>query len=78
MRILQRVLRACSEESSRCAIHSCRMKRRPHTSIGKQRFSKNSALGDEACVVAHSVGGAVVVRLFAEAEPPQPLAGALR
>ena len=36
------------------------------------------ALGDEACVVAHSVGGAVVVRLFAEAEPPQPLAGALR
>jgi len=32
----------------------------------------------EACVVAHSVGGAVVVRLLAEAEPPQPLAGALR
>jgi predicted alpha/beta hydrolase family esterase len=33
------------------------------------------ALGDAAFVVAHSVGGAVVVRLLAEAEPPQPLAG---
>jgi predicted alpha/beta hydrolase family esterase len=33
------------------------------------------ALGDEACVVAHSVGGAVVARLLAEAEPPKPLAG---
>jgi hypothetical protein len=33
------------------------------------------ALGDEAFVVAHSVGGAVVVRLLAEAGPPKPLAG---
>jgi len=33
------------------------------------------ALDDEALVVAHSVGGAVVVRLLAEAGPPKPLAG---
>ena len=33
------------------------------------------ALDDEAFVVAHSVGGAVVVRLLAEVGPPKPLAG---
>lgn len=33
------------------------------------------ALDDEAFVVAHSVGGAVVVRLLAEAGPPKALAG---
>jgi predicted alpha/beta hydrolase family esterase len=33
------------------------------------------ALDDEALVVAHSVGGAVVVRLLAEARAPKPLAG---
>jgi predicted alpha/beta hydrolase family esterase len=33
------------------------------------------ALDAEAFVIAHSVGGAVVVRLLAEAGPPKPLAG---
>jgi len=33
------------------------------------------ALDDEAFVVAHSIGGAVVVRLLAEAGPPKPLGG---
>src|SRR5215831_11858486 len=33
------------------------------------------ALDNEAFVIAHSVGGAVIVRLLAEAGPPKPLAG---